>query len=1001
MVHRSRSVLRGVGVVALFVLFGTAAEAQSLTSGTLRGQVVDSLGAPVAGAVVRVSGAAGGSSRSVRSGSGGRFELALLPPGEYDLLAEQLGFRPTRVVGIPVRPGGTLEVVATLAAAAPPVDRVETVRFGGAAAGGAGAGRWFTAREIAGLPERRRELTDLARLSSVSSAELEVEGLPAALSGVVVDGVPAGVARHPAGFGSPLRSAMLPQSSLAAAELVTAGADVEWSHYGGAFLSAHTRRGGRDHEVRAFGRWSGMQGATDTLGAAAAGANALEGGVLLSGPLLRDTASYVVGVEHWRFASAFPQPLGTAFAEAAAVARDTLGVALRGAEPRTGADVIAAFGRLDWQLAADHALSVRANLAAMPEGTVPAFGAARPAGFGTGFEGRDGSASTSLSSRLTDRLHQELRVGFGTSRGEYRPAPAAPAEGETATDFASTRIVAGGLALGADPALAGRFGRTAVHAQNALHWQTGAHRLKVGAGADFLSFDDSYAPGRGGEFVFADAAALARGEGVFTQTRGPARAAEFSVTRFGAFAQDSWSPVPGLELLLGVRFDVERLPTGEVRLNEAWLERTGIRTTDFDAARGALSPRLGFAWSSGERWVVRGAAGVYRGGVDPAILGELLSDDGTLEVRRGIGTLGRWPTLPTDLAAPVQGNSLTLLAPAFQAPRTARGSLGVSHRLGAATTVQVGGSYRRTEFLPRRADLNLRSEPLATDQHGRPVFGRLRQQGGVVVAEPGTSRRFPDFDVVTAINADGWSEYLGATVSLERRVADGLSFFGSYTFSQTEDNWLSPRGGSAAAGFAPFADRVGGSDWTEGVSDLDVPHRAVAGAEARLPLPGGLRLAALYRYESGAPFTPGYRDGVDANGDGWASNDPAYIDPSVPGMDALLGARPCLASQSGRFAARNSCRGDAVHSLDARLSVQLFRIRGQPAELVVDGLNLVASEIGIPDRAVHLVDANAELVWDEAAGRVTVPLVANPAFGTPLLSYTPARTLRIGFRVNY
>jgi hypothetical protein len=199
---------------------------------------------------------------------------------------------------------------------------------------------------------------------------------------------------------------------------------------------------------------------------------------------------------------------------------------------------------------------------------------------------------------------------------------------------------------------------------------------------------------------------------------------------------------------------------------------------------------------------------------------------------------------------------------------------------------------------------------------------------------------------------------------------------------------------------------VGSADWRDGRSDLDLPHRAALGAEWALGdvrLAGlamtGVRLAALVRHRSGAPFTPGFRDGVDANGDGAWGNDPAFISDTVPGADALIAGSACLRAQIGRFAARNSCRMPAVTSLDVRLAVRLFVLLGAPAELIVDGVNLVSTDEGVVDRALYLVDDTRAITTTAAA--IAVPLVANANFGKLLIRRSPGAAVRAGLRINF
>src|SRR5690606_15009941 len=97
--------------------------------------------------------------------------------------------------------------------------------------------------------------------------------------------------------------------------------------------------------------------------------------------------------------------------------------------------------------------------------------------------------------------------------------------------------------------------------------------------------------------------------------------------------------------------------------------------------------------------------------------------------------------------------------------------------------------------------------------------------------------------------------YWGVSVALEHRASGTLGLFGRYTFSRTNDNWLGAYGGGPEAEISPFPRGSSAGEWADGRSDFDVPHRLALGAELEL---GRLRLAGVYRFRSGDPFTPGF-----------------------------------------------------------------------------------------------------------------------------------------------
>ncbi len=79
----------------------------------------------------------------------------------------------------------------------------------------------------------------------------------------------------------------------------------------------------------------------------------------------------------------------------------------------------------------------------------------------------------------------------------------------------------------------------------------------------------------------------------------------------------------------------------------------------------------------------------------------------------------------------------------------------------------------------------------------------------------------------------------------------------------------------------------------------------------------------------------------------------------------------------------------------------MLRLGSYQAEIVLDALNVLESDVADPDAALYLVDSSRSLTVNQATGVVEVPLIANPHFGEPLVRRTPGRMLRLGIRVNY
>jgi hypothetical protein len=964
--------------------------AQSITSGILSGTVRNEMGLPMGDARV-VLRAEGGLERALETAGNGSFEFAFVEPGTYGVLVERLGYRPVSVERVSIRPGRDVTVTVQLEPTVPPVSGPQVRQFDEGIVGMSRPGSdWlFSSVELEGLPDESRDLAELARFTTISNDELETEGLPGRFSGVYVDGVPQFGVAHPAIPLTHRRTAAFALLGVDNAELLTNGLDVEWSGFSSATMSGYTQRGSRQFNARGLGDWSGSALASSRhFEPGDVSHNTLRGGVLLTGPVIRDTAHFALAVEGRRFETPMPRAWAeTPFDDAVVSTASGYGVDLSEyVAPRNVAtEMITMFGRFDWQISERTAVNVRANAASFAT-TNPDLGAWSIPNLGSELEAADISGAATLSSQLTGTVANELRLAFELSRRSYE-----------SSNLPATVLTEGPIAFGDDRGLPGRFERVSFHVNDALHARAGRHRLKVGASATIASLDYEYAFNRSGAFYFGGPNQFATTSGVFTQSDGAVPVSRFSMPSIGLFLQDTWRAAPGLDLLFGLRTDIEILPDGEVTPNATLLARTGLANDDFTSTSVKLAPRVGLTWNVDEEgsWIVNAGLGVYHGTVDPAIMAELATRSSGDVDREGMNTFGDWPDIPNGTLAPAVGEHVTLLGPDFQAPRSLRASFGVATALGRATAFHLSGVYRHTDFLPRRHDLNLSPFPIAQDQFGRPLYGQLVQEGSMIATVPGSNRQFDEFSAVSALDPDGFSDYWGVTARIERRF-ENVNLLASYTYSQTDDNWVGGGGAAPDLQLTPFPNDLDGSDWADGRSDFDVPHRFILGGSVDL---GRVRLAGFYRFQSGRLFTPGFRDGVDANGDGSARNDPAFVDGTLPGVSDLFAAWDCLQEQNGRFVERNSCRAPSVHTLDLRFA--LVPTSKYPVTLVIDALNLIDSDIADRDRALYLIDPNGSLTVDPTSGDVAVPLVANPNFGEPVVRRTTGRKVRIGVRVNY
>lgn len=994
---------------------GTPAFAQSVTAGGLRGTVHDADGAPLAAAAVTIENPGGGVVRNLTSGADGTFAVHMMSPGTYNLLVEVVGFQPVRLRGAVVASGRTTAVAIQLESRPPPITSVTELSQSGTTAGP--VGRIVMEQELHTLAARW-DATDLSRGVSDVAAPLDgragfalaASGLPGRMTRIFVDGVPEIVIRHPGVPDEPAATPVFQRDAIAQGQISGGALDAEWRGNPGSVLSLITRSGTNRFEFAPYAAGSSAKlGGNSVQNPADSSGNSFWLGAVIRGAVKPDTAHFFFQGSYQSLQTPTPYPW-----EQDEATYGGATVSLRQTLPAIGTDQFSTslasavapvvrtwkggsgLGRLDWRLSGNSQFMLRASLASFKEAN-PLIGFDVGNEAGSTLEGRDLSTALSFTT-IGVSLSNEVRAGLSMARRNWR-----------ASDRPATRLVAEAIRFGGSAVLPGLFESQMLSFSDALQYQKGAHALKGGVSLDYTSYRQEYDYGSAGGYLFGDLDEFGSARGVFFRTVAQSSEVKLSVRQVGVFLQDTWRMSPGLDFLFGLRYETQILPRNKIAGNVPWTAASGIESDSVPRDRRGIQPRVGFVLAPGNRgdWIIQAGVGLYASGLDLASFAEAVHNSGSnVKVRRGAGTFDAWPALPSAALSPEADTRLTMFSAgrAFRAPRTLKGDLAITRALQGGLTLELRGAYHHSDFLLRRTDLNLSASPSGQTQDGRPVYGTLIQQGGLVAVASGTSRRFPEFDLVSGLAPTGFSDHYEVTMSVNRPVGRRVSLAAEYTYSRTRDNLVGLREPDPADQLSPFPGGITGVDWDEGRSDLDIPHRAAATIELRGGGRNPISVAVRGRWRSGLPFTPGFRSGVDVNGDLGGNNDPAPSDavasPSGSGAVAI-----CEGTSVGGFALRNSCRESGVGSLDLRLGWTL-PVGGRGAgsgrlALTVDAFNLVASTTGVVDRAAVLIDPTKTLSSNPASGAVTIPLVANPRFGTLLSRRGEPRTVRLGLRVEY
>jgi hypothetical protein len=987
-------------VAALSALVAPPLAAQSLTIGGLTATIVDERGGTLRDVTVTLE-RSGTAMRTITTDHFGVATFAMLAPGRYAVLAEELGFQPVRMRDVILLSGSNAHVTLRLSRRPPPITTVEdqpaNVTYIGAPTSNSVTGEALTRfdrrHDISGVPEMFSQANAPrdGRPGFVASAN----GLRPGFSSLVVDGVREALLRHPGLPDEPASAPAFARDGVDQVSYLGYNTNILWPNSQGATLGAQSRRGGDRLTFQPWVTFSGAKlGGRSADNPGDSSATSIQGGIAMGGPIKHDTASWFIRAEYQHLQQPAADPFAAGLATSDTV--PDLSDAVRTAAAARGHGDINSWlapavrtwqggsgsGRLDWRFGTNTLFAIRAGGAAWTEDS-PQVGSESVNGAGAHLKAQDITTAATLTTG-SDAWTSETRIGVHASKRDWTGAP-----------LPFTELTGDAVAIGGAVTLPGNFRETAADISETVSFHLGDHTLEFGGSLLHRQVRYDWLPGSAGRFLFGDLPTFTAGSGAFYQTVRTSPAQDLGSNDFGVLIQDSWQPTPTVRLFGGARLDGESLPGEVIAFNAAWNRVSGLANNLLPRSSGGFGPLAGFFWdlSGSGATTLHGAIGLVPAQHDLAAFAEAAQFDGQVDVRRATGTLA-WPAVGAA-AGTDAGQALTMFGPDVRRPRSLKVDLSLSQRVARSTSLTVAAAYRHADYLLQRHDLNRIAGNIALDADGRPIFGSLEQYGGLLTAAVGSNRRFPEFDFVYGLSSTGYNDYYEASLTLERHLSQQFGALLSYTYSRTTDNLPGELSADPADRLSPFPDGLNGARWEDARSDLDIPHRVAATLTYDTRGKMGLSLGARFRYRSGLPFTPGFRHGVDANGDGSVGNDPAFVGSSIAGMTGLSAANACLAVQVGAMAARNSCRDPAVQSLDLHAALTITH----GWALTVDGFSVVGSTTGLYDHAAVLVDAKGTITTD-ASGHTVLPLIANPSFGQLLSRRGEPRMIRVGIRME-
>ena len=288
-------------VLALcFALASANVFAQSSTTGSIEGTVVDQAGAAVPGATVKVSGVNLISAQTATTDDGGHFRILSLPPGRYTVTVEAAGKGFSNFekndVEVSLSKTSSLDISLSLGQVGATVNVTDT---GGAAVDTTQntTGTNVSSDQFSNFPTQRtvQSLYSIAptvarsglRDASGRDRDPSVAGSSGPENNYILDGVNT---TDPAFGGS---GANLPFEFVQEVEIKTGAYGAEYGRSTGGIFNVITKSGGNEFHGDAFGYFSTKGLVRDTkqfpfVGAAPNGFGEIDGGVDVGGPISKD-----------------------------------------------------------------------------------------------------------------------------------------------------------------------------------------------------------------------------------------------------------------------------------------------------------------------------------------------------------------------------------------------------------------------------------------------------------------------------------------------------------------------------------------------------------------------------------------------------------------------------------------------------------------------------------------------------------------------------------------
>lgn len=848
--------VRAVVAAALLLSVATFSEAQQGTA-DLRGRVVDAQQAALPGVNIVVRNQDSGQFRETTSGPDGSFYLSAMSPAVYEIEASLQGFKKfqrrdvrlevgrTTAIEIPLEVGAIEESI-TVTGEATLVD-LSSKEIGGNVG----------AQELADVPTFNRNFTGYLGLlpgivagtstNSFGADSINANGQSVRNVNYTLDGSNNNDTFNAGNGGAQAR---IPVEAVQEFQLLTSQFDAEYGNTSGGVVNAVSRQGTNQFRGAAFGFFQDDRTAANdffgrTQDLEKPDTSQKQWGGRLGGPIVRDKAHFFFNLERIEFDQGIAVQIPS---------RPDL--------TRSDVERVRVWNtmlRFDNQLSSNHTWGLR-----WLRDSSPQFNQYDDTNWGPGRQQQETDVDWTLVGTLSSVLGSTKVNTFrlsGTGEDVFFGNPLCAQQG---CDQSALRPRLDYLSFETQQSSrANRRYDVAAAMDDTFAWfipgKGGDHDLKVGVNYIWAALRFQNATDQNGTFIFShdrdfDAAnPLTYPERL--QIRVPGVQDFYMKGHFiGLFAQDKWKVNNRTTLSLGVRYDLEILPTPT--------ENPAFGGSDeYPIDRNNIAPRLGitYALDDNSTAVLRGGFGLFYQRTPYTFATNFFSNgvasDSFLVLFPATNadpgpSRGQFPTDPMLIGGPTVNRTVldALFPPGtrqanrgdvfFDSPDrrlafSRQYSIGYQRQLGAvmAITVDYVRSEQRDQHLRRNLNPGTRVSPART--------------GRIVRPDPAFVQN------VWEVGNFGSIDYDALMVQLEKRMSHGFSARASYTLSRGRGNLDS---GNNEIIDTQVGDQLN-LDQMDGPTSVDRPHIFSVNGTWIVPRTKGLLLSGVVQARSGTPFT--------------------------------------------------------------------------------------------------------------------------------------------------